>query len=418
MLKFKKPAGSGNGQESALAPSTMTVGVSASPVLDRAIDYFDLDGLLTPEERALRHRIRAFVDEEITPVIAGYWEKDETPLELFQKLAQFNICGGTITGYGAPGLSELATGVLQYELTRGDGSIATMFGVTGGLAMQSIYLLGSEAQRERWLPKLASMEHFGAFGLTEPTIGSDASHITTTARKDGDQYVLNGAKRWIGGGTFADVVVIYAQDDQTGSVGAFVVEKGTSGYQATKIPHKLALRALPNADIVLTDCRIPAENKLERCRSFKDVSRVLKATRAGVAWAAVGHAQAAYELALTYAKQRQQFGRPIAGFQLIQAKLVEMLGELEAMKMLTWRLTTLGAAMTDGQASLAKMHNAAKARRVVALARETLGGNGILIDRHVARHFADMEAVYSYEGTHEINTLVVGREITGMQAFV
>lgn len=428
MLKFKRPLSTTPvSSETTPAPGDgatkaqgVAAGVSAERVLDAAHDYFDLDGLLTPEERALRHRVRAFVDAEIVPFIGEFWERDETPLHLFKKLTSLEIGGGTIQGYGCPGLSPLIAGVLQYELTRGDGSLATMFGVTTGLAMQSIYQLGSEEQRQRWLPSMATLDVIGAFGLTEPNIGSDAAHITTTARRDGDGYVLNGAKRWIGGATFADIVIIYAQDDQTGQIGAFVVEKGTPGFEATRIEHKLALRALPNADIVLTDCRVPLANKLERCRSFKDVARVLATTRAGVAWSAIGHAQAAYEFALAYAKGRVQFGRPIAGFQLIQAKLVEMLAELEAMKLLAWRLSTLGAAgkMSDGQAALVKMFNASKARRVVALARETMGGNGILIDRHVARHFADMEAVYSYEGTHEINTLVVGREITGMQAFV
>lgn len=427
MLKFKRPLTGSPLEEKRLEPDgapppgpAFGSGVSAERVLDLAHDYFDLDGLLTPEERALRHKVRAFVDAEIVPFIGEYWERDETPLHLFKKFASLEIGGGTIQGYGCPGLSPLIAGVLQYELTRGDGSLATMFGVTTGLAMQSIYLLGSEEQCGRWLPKMATLELIGAFGLTEPNIGSDAAHITTTARRDGDHYVLNGAKRWIGGATFSDLTIIYAQDDQTGQIGAFVVEKDTPGFVATKIEHKLSLRALPNADIVLTDCRVPIDNKLERCRSFKDVARVLATTRAGVAWSAIGHAQAAYEFALAYAKSRVQFGKPIAGFQLIQAKLVEMLAELEAMKLLAWRLSTLGAAgkMTDGQAALVKMFNASKARRVVALARETMGGNGILIDRHVARHFADMEAVYSYEGTHEINTLVVGREITGMQAFV
>jgi glutaryl-CoA dehydrogenase len=250
-------------------------------------------------------------------------------------------------------------------------------------------------------------------------IGSDASHIQTTARRDGDHYVINGEKRWIGAATFADLVVVWAQDDQTGGVGGFVVEKGTPGFTATKIQHKLALRALPNADIKFENCRIPIVNKLVNARSFKDTAAVLRATRLGVAWMAIGVAQAAYEFALAYAKKRQQFGRTIAGFQLIQNKLVDMLQELEFMKISTWRLSVLQdqGKLSDGQASLAKRNNAKKAREICALARELMGGNGILIDNHVARHFADVEAIYSYEGTNEINTLVVGREITGMQAF-
>lgn len=425
MLKFKQPLssststtnGNGDGQPKTNGHHAPT---PAALNLDPAFDFYNFYSLLSPEERELCFKLRSFVDTEVTPIIADYWERDETPMHLLPKLAELKIAGGIIPAkYGGPGLSELAAGLVQYELTRGDGSLATMFGVSSGLCMMSIYICGSEEQKMRWLPKLASMEHFGAFGLTEPFIGSDASHIRTTARREGDTYVLNGAKRWIGGATFADVVVIWAQDDQTGQVSGFVVEKGTPGYTATKIQHKLALRALPNADIVLDNVRVPVENKLVNARSFKDTALVLRATRAGVAWAAVGHAQAAYELAFKYAKQRTQFGRPIAGFQLIQQKLVNMLADLESMKLLTWRLSMLGkeGKLTDGHASLAKMNNAAKARQIVAQAREILGGNGILIDNHIARHFADMEAVYSYEGTHEVNTLVVGREITGIQAF-
>ncbi len=418
MLKFKRPHATSPDDPQAKGHNG-GAHLPLKPPVDKALDYFAFDDLLTDAEREVRARVRAFVDAEITPVINDYWERDETPLPILRKLADLHICGGTIQGYGAPGLSELAAGLVQYELARGDGSVATIFGVTSGLGMMSIYLCGSDEQRQRWLPKLAALEHFCSFGLTEPLIGSDAAHIQTTARRDGDHYVLNGAKRWIGGATFADLIVVWAQDDQTGQVSGFVVEKDTPGFTATKILHKAALRGVPNADIVLQDVRVPVANKLANCRSFKDVANVLKTTRAGVAWGAVGHAQAAYELALAYAKQRSQFGRPIAGFQLIQAKLVEMLSELEAMKLLTWRMSLLGRAgqLSDGQAALAKMHNAAKARRVVALGREILGGNGILLEQHIMRHFADMEAVYSYEGTNEINTLVVGRDITGLQAF-
>lgn len=421
MLKFKQPLASAPAPE---APKTN--GHHTAPdggellALEPALDYFDFYALLSPEERAVCARVRRFVDAEVMPIIVDYWERGETPFHLLPKLGALGIGGGVIPAeYGGPGLSELAAGMVQYELARGDGSVATVFGVTSGLAMMSIYLCGSEEQRRRWLPKLATLEHFGSFALTEPFVGSDAAHIRTTARKDGDSYVLNGAKRWIGGATFADLIVVWAQDDQTGQVSGFVVEKGTPGYTATVIPHKMALRALPNADIVLDNVRVPAANKLANARSFKDTANVLKATRAGVAWGAIGHAQAAYEFALKYAKQRSQFGRPIAGFQLVQDKLVRMLAEIESMKLLTWRLTTLArtGAISDGQASLAKLNNAAKARQVVALAREILGGNGILLDQHIMRHFADMEAVYSYEGTHEVNTLVVGREITGVQAF-
>jgi glutaryl-CoA dehydrogenase len=417
-MKFKQPFSTKAGNRVAEDATPAPTAPITKPV-DKAIDYYDFDSILRPEEREVRARVRAFVDAEVVPVINEYWERDETPMFLLDKLAGLNICGGSIQGYGCPGFSPLLTGLVQFELTRGDGSIGTMFGVTSGLGMMSIYLCGSEAQKQQWLPKLARMDAFCSFGLTEPFIGSDASHIQTTAKKVGDTYVLNGAKRWIGGATFADVTVVWAQDDQTGQVGGFLVEKDTPGFSPTKIKGKLALRALPNADIKLENCIIPASNRLEKCNSFRDTAAVLRATRLGVAWAAVGHAQAAYEFALTYAKKRQQFGRPIAGFQMIQEKLVNILAELEYMKVTTAHLSRLSETgkMTDGQASLAKLNNARKARQIVAQAREILGGNGILLENHVARHFADMEAVYSYEGTNEVNTLVVGREITGLQAF-
>ena len=285
--------------------------------------------------------------------------------------------------------------------------------------MGSIALCGSEEQKARWLPPMARMEVIGAFGLTEPDVGSDASHITTIARKDGDAYILNGAKKWIGNATFADVTVIWAQDEQTGKVSGFLVEKDTPGFSATPMQDKISLRMLINAHIKLKNCRVPVANKLADAQSFKDTARVLRATRFGVAWEAIGHAVAAYDLALAYAKERQQFGRSIAQFQMIQDKLVRMLAEVETLKLMGWRLSKLADAgkLTEGQSSLAKVHCCRRAREVVALGRELMGGNGILLEHHMARHFVDMESIYTYEGTNEINTLIVGREITGLSAF-
>lgn len=392
----------------------------AMQTVDHALDFYAFDALLKPEEIEVRDRVRAFVDEEVVPIINPYWERAEFPHELVPKLAALNICGGTNQGYDCPGLSSVATGLATLELARGDGSICTFFGVTSGLAMGSIYYCGSEEQKQQWLPPLARMEKIGAFGLTEPDVGSDASHIQTTARLEGDCYVLNGAKRWIGNATFADVTVIWAQDDQTGQISGFLVEKDTPGFIATPMQGKLTRRALINADIKLENCVVPAANKLAKARSFRDTALVLKNTRYGVAWEAVGHAQAAYEIALRYAQQRQQFGRPIAGFQLIQDKLVRMLSDLVSMHLLTWRLSVLRdeGTMTEGQASLAKAGNSAKARAIAALGREILGGNGVLLEHHIIRHMADLEATYTYEGTYDINTLVVGREITGVAAFL
>jgi len=390
----------------------------AMQAVDQALDFYLFDELLTDEERDIRDRVRAFCDEEVTPIINPYWERAEFPFEIIPKMAKLNIAGGPIQGYGCPGMSSVAAGLIGMELSRGDGSICTFFGVTSGLAMSSIYYCGSEEQRQQWLPAMARMEKIGAFGLTEPSIGSDAAHIQTRAKRVGDRYVLNGAKRWIGNASFADVVVIWAQDEETGKVGGFLVEKGTPGFEAKVIEGKIAKRSVLNADITLTNCEIPESNRLANARSFKDTANVLKNTRYGVAWEAVGHAQAAFEIARDYAVKRQQFGRPIASFQLIQQKLVHMLSEVTSMQLLTWRLSRLRdeGKMTDGMASLAKQSNAARARQVVAMGREILGGNGILLENHIARHFADMEAVYTYEGTNEINTLVVGREITGLQA--
>jgi len=402
------------------APVAASAAEPAPAAVDPALDFYDFNALLTPQERDVRDRMRAFVDSEITPIINPYWERAEFPFQLIPKMAALNLCGGPIQGYGCPGLSSVATGIAGLELARGDASICTFFGVTSGLAMSSIYYCGSEEQKQEWLPALARMDRIGAFGLTEPEIGSDASHLLTTARRVGNTYVLNGAKRWIGNATFADVTIIWARDEETGQVGGFMVEKDTPGFQATPITGKIAKRSVINADIVLDECAVPAANRLPKARSFRDTANILKNTRYGVAWEAIGHAQAAYEIALRYSQKRQQFGKPIAGYQMTQEKLVKMLAEIVAMQLTTWRLSVLRdeGKMTEGQASLAKMNNAAKARQIVALSREILGGNGILLENHIARHFADMEAVYTYEGTNEINTLVVGREITGIAAFV
>jgi glutaryl-CoA dehydrogenase len=284
--------------------------------------------------------------------------------------------------------------------------------------MHSIAMLGSEEQKQRWLPPMARMEKIGAFGLTEPNHGSDAVALETRAHRDGNEYVLNGAKRWIGNASIADVVIIWARDDE-GKVGGFLVEKGTPGFEPKVMTGKVAKRAVWQADITLTNARVPTENRLALSRSFKDTTRVLNATRSGVAWEAVGHAIAGYEIALTYARQRIQFGLPLVSFQIIQNKLANMLANVTTMQWLCLRLSQLQAEgkMTGPMASLAKMNNARLAREVIADAREMLGGNGILLEYHIARHHADIEAVFTYEGTDTIQSLIVGREITGKAAF-
>ncbi|RBY95422.1 acyl-CoA dehydrogenase [Blastococcus sp. TF02-8] len=380
-------------------------------------DFYAFEDLLEPAEIEIRDRVRAFGEKEVLPRINEYWERAEFPFELIPLLAETGVVGGTIEGYGCPGMSNMAAGLVAAELARADGSIGTFNGVHSFLAMQSIALLGDEEQRERFLPPMARLEKLGAFGLTEPAHGSDAVGLETSARRDGDAFVLNGAKKWIGNGSIADFVIIWARGED-GAVGGYVVEKGTPGFEATVMTGKTALRAVWQAEITLTDVRVPAENKLANCHSFKDVSQVLDRTRYTVAWRALGLATAAYELALAHALQREQFGQPIAGFQLVQDKLARMLAEITSMQLMCWRLSKLAdeGRMTAAMASLAKMNHAAKARSIVADARDILGGDGILIDHHVARHFADMEAVFTFEGTDSVQALIVGRAITGLSA--
>ncbi|RBY94808.1 acyl-CoA dehydrogenase [Blastococcus sp. TBT05-19] len=380
-------------------------------------DIYAFEDLLEPAEIEIRDRVRAFGEKEVVPRINEYWERAEFPFELVPLLAETGIVGGTIEGYGCPGMSNVAAGLVAAELARADGSVGTFNGVHSFLAMQSIALLGDEEQRERFLPPMARLEKIGAFGLTEPQHGSDAVGLETSARADGDGFVLNGQKKWIGNGSIADFVIIWARGED-GKVGGYVVEKGTPGYEATVMTGKTALRAVWQAEITLTDVRVPAENKLANCHSFKDVSQVLDRTRYTVAWRALGLATASYELALAHAMQREQFGQPIAGFQLVQDKLARMLAEITSMQLMCWRLSKLAdeGRMTAAMASLAKMNHAAKARAIVADARDILGGDGILIDHHVARHFADMEAVFTFEGTDSVQALIVGRAITGLSA--
>ncbi len=384
-------------------------------------DFYKLDNFMTDEQRALRDRVRAYVEETVKPNIAPYWDRAEFPRHLVQPMADLGIMGGLIRGWGSAGLDTLEMGMTMYELAKGDGSISTFYGVQSGLAMSSIGLLGSDEQRERWLPGLAKLDLIGAFGLTEPNRGSDAVGIQTTARRDGDHYVLNGAKRWIGNASISDVLIIWARDDD-GKLGGFIVENAKSGevpgLTINDLEGKLGKRALLNGDILLEDVRVPAENRLAKPRSFRDIGKVLMIGRTGVAWEAAGAAAGAFEAALKYAKEREQFGQPIAQFQLIQQKLVEMATEVTQMQLMCFQLAQLTASqqLTEGIASMAKYNNARKARQVALLARETMGGNGILAENHVARMLTDAEIIYTYEGTNEINMLLVGREITGLNA--
>jgi glutaryl-CoA dehydrogenase len=382
-------------------------------------DYFHIADQLTPEELNYLQRTRAFVDDEVLPVINDYWERAEFPWPLVKKMAGLGIVGDGISGYGCPSMSPIASGLIHMELNRGDGSLGTFVGVQAGLAMQSVAMLGSEEQKQRWLPAMARLETIGAFALTEPTHGSDSVGLEASARREGEVWVVNGVKKWIGNGSIADVVVVWARDEADRRVKGFLVEKGTPGFEARKIEGKGSLRAVWQAEITMSDLRVAEANRLPGAHSFKDTGRVLAGTRNAVAWGALGHATAAYEIAAQYCGERTQFGKPLISFQIVQEKLVKMLAEVCSMQLYCLRLARLieEGRLTDTIAAIAKMNNTRRAREVVSEARDLLGGNGILLDFHVMRHMADLEALHTYEGTETIQTLIVGRDITGVGAF-
>jgi glutaryl-CoA dehydrogenase len=384
-----------------------------------ATDHLLVREQLSDEQWDYFMRTRRFVDDEVLPVINDYWERAKLPWPLFVRLAELGLIGEDLQGYGCPGMSQLACGLVHMELHRGDGSLGTFLGVQSGLAMRAIHVLGSESQRERWLPAMARLDATGAFALTEPEHGSDSVALETRARRVGDEYVLDGVKRWIGNGSIADVVVVWARDDADEAVKAFLVERGTPGFRAAPIEGKGAARAIWQADISLEGARIPVENLLPGATSFKDAGRVLVTTRTTCAWAALGHAVAAYDAAVTYCGRREQFGRPLASFQIVQERLVRMLADVTAMQLYCMQLARLADAghLSDTIAGLAKLHNTRKARGVIAEARDLLGGNGILLEHHVIRHLTDIEVIHTYEGTETIQALIVGRDITGHSAF-
>jgi glutaryl-CoA dehydrogenase len=394
------------------------------PYLDSGLlpgDFYAYEELLSEQERETLERLREFLRTQVQPIVNEYWARAEFPFQLLEGFAKLGLNAWIDPDSSEPQPSNLLQGIVTLELAHADASVATAFGVHTGLAMGSILGCGDEEQRRRWLPAMSRWEKIGAFGLTEPHGGSDvAGGLATTARRDGDAWVLNGAKRWIGHATFADLVVIWARDVETSQVLGFVVEKGTPGFSATKIENKMALRIVQNADIVLEDCRVSEADRLQNASSFKDTARILRQTRSGVAWEAVGVMLAAYEIALQYAKEREQFGRPIGKFQLVQNLLVEMLGNVTASFGMMVRLAQLQDAgvYKDEHSALAKAYCTVRMRETVGWARELLGGNGIVLDYNIGRFVADAEAIYSYEGTREMQTLIVGRAATGLSAFV
>ena len=384
-------------------------------------DFYRLKEILSDSEQQKLRQVREFMEAKVAPIINEYWAADSFPFDLVSGIRELGIVGSGFEGYGCPGHSTLFAGFVAMEIARVDCSVATFFGVHSGLAMGSIYLCGSEEQKLRWLPPMARLEKVGSFGLTEPDVGSGTARgLTTTARRDGDAWILNGQKKWIGNATWGDLTIIWARDLGDNQVKGFIVENKSPGFKAEKIEHKMALRVVQNALITLENCRVPEADRLQMDTSFRDTARVLRMTRAFVGWEAVGCMMGAYEHALRYAQTREQFGKPIGSFQLIQDLLVKMLGNITASLCMMVRLSTLQdqGKLKDEYASLAKAFCTVRMRESVGYARELMGANGILLDHHVGRFVADSEAIYSYEGTREMNTLIVGRAISGLSAFV
>jgi glutaryl-CoA dehydrogenase len=384
-------------------------------------DFYQVTESLNDSDRAVLQKVRTFMETKVAPVINQYWSEDSFPFDLLPGIRDLQIAGMGYQGFGCAGGTTSLAGFVAMELARVDCSFATFFGVHSGLAMGSIFLCGSDEQKQKWLPPMARLEKIGSFGLTEPLVGSGASGgLLTTARREGETWILNGQKKWIGNATWGHVTIIWARDVADNQVKGFIVENNTPGFKAEKIQHKMALRVVQNALITLENCVVPEENRLQNDTSFRDTARVLRMTRAFVAWEAVGCAMGAYEHALAYAQTREQFGKPIAKFQLIQDLLVKMLGNITASLCMVVRLSQLQdeGKLKDEHASLAKAFCTVKMRETVGYARELLGANGISLDYNVGRFVADAEAIYSYEGTREMNTLIVGKAITGMGAFV
>src|SRR6266853_6204317 len=385
-------------------------------------DFYDVYETLNAEELAILKQVRGFLESKVAPIITKYWADDAFPFELLPAFKELNIGGLGMQGYGCRGGSLALLGFVMMEMARTDPSFATFFGVHDGLAMGSIYIDGSEEQKQKWLPQMARMEKIGCFGLTEPLVGSGAAGgLMTTAKREGDTWILNGQKKWIGNSTWCDVSIIWARDLADNQVKGFIVEnKSTPGFSVEKIQHKIALKVVQNGLITMENCRVPEENRLQNDQSFRDTARVLKMTRFMVGWEATGCAMGAYENALKYCQERLQFGKPIGSFQMVQDLLAKMLANITASQCLLVRMSQLQAEgkMTDAHASLAKAFTTAKCRETVAWARELLGGNGISVEYGVGRFFADAEALYTYEGTYQMQNLIIGKAITGLSAFV
>jgi glutaryl-CoA dehydrogenase len=385
-------------------------------------DFYQLRDLLTAEEKALVTRVRTYMESRVQPIINKYWSDDAFPFELLPSFKELQLGGLGFEGYGCAGGSQKLFGFVAMELARVDASFCTFWGVHSGLAMGSIYLDGSEEQKQKWLPPMARFEKIGCFGLTEPLVGSGAGGgLLTTAKREGEFWVLNGQKRWIGNAPWCDLSIIWARDVVDNQVKGFILEnKTTPGFSVEKIEHKIALKVVQNGQITLKDVRVPEENRLQGGNSFRDTARVLRMTRYMVGWVSTGVQMGAFEATLKYAQERLQFGKPIASFQMVQDLLAKMLANVTACQCQMLRLAQMDdeGKLGDQHAALAKAFCTAKSRETVAWGRELLGGNGIVADYNVARFFADAEALYSYEGTYQMQNLIVGKAITGLSAFV
>jgi glutaryl-CoA dehydrogenase len=380
------------------------------------VDYYGVDELLSDEERMIRASVRSFVEREAVPVIERCHAREEFPRELIPRMAELGVFGANLKGYGCAGLSNVAYGLIMQELEACDSGLRSMGSVQGSLAMFAIWRWGTEEQKRRWLPDMAAGRAIGCFGLTEPDHGSDPGGMETRARRDGDRWVLSGTKRWITNGSIADVSVVWAKDGET--IRGFLVEKGTPGFSAHDIKGKFSLRASITSELVLEDVRLPASAILPEAAGLGGPFSCLNQARYGIVWGAIGAARTCYVTALRYAQERRQFDRPIAGYQLVQQKLVHMLTEITKGQLLAWRLGRLKDAGTirPEQVSLAKRNNVGVALDIARLARDVLGANGIVNEYPVIRHMMNLETVNTYEGTYDMHTLIVGRDITGLDA--
>jgi glutaryl-CoA dehydrogenase len=383
----------------------------------KGVDYFDTEPDLNPQSRLIRDTVRSFVDRDFLPLVRDHYRAGTFPMQLARQMGELGFFGANLSGYGLPGIDQLSYGLMMQELERGDSGLRSFVSVQGALVMYPILTYGSESQKERWLPKLASGEAIGCFGLTEPDFGSDPGGMITRAVEDGEGYRLSGVKMWITNGSVADVALVWGKLD--GEIRGFLVERGTPGFSANEVAGKLSLRASVTAELVLDDARVPKENLVPGAVGLKSALSCLNQARYGIAWGAVGAAMACFDEVLGYCRERKIFGKPVAGFQLTQAKLAEMLTAITQAQLLALQLARLkeSGRLRPQQVSLAKRNNVRMALELARTARGILGANGISDEYQCMRHMCNLESVDTYEGTYEVHTLVLGRDLTGIDAF-